>query len=388
MKDDNQDPNTISGCFTHYAVCPALLLIPITAITFTIFVLVQIGRLTHPIIPILMVLIPTVIYSWKKYHNIFDAVESNDVKRLKKLLENDPGKIKIRSEISEHTLLHHAIMKNCELKIIQFLLDQGVDINARDIAGRAVIHRAAEKNKTEYLEYLTNKGADINDRDNTSNSTLHFAVLHNSIETVSFLTENGADINTVSNDAGTPLHLAVSKEYFEISKVLVEKGADVNALTKDGSLPLHLVSDRNSKLMKLLIKHGSNIDTKNKQGQTPIDIAIEKHFLPGIQVLLKEGARMELSDEKAGELLFYVAKRGYTNLLKSLIQRGIDINRTNERGKTPLHLCANKRRAAKVLIENGALINAQDNEGKTPLHYAKNQQVIDMLLENGADYNS
>jgi len=51
------------------------------------------------------------------------------------------------------------------------------------------------------------------------------------------------------------------------------------------------------------------------------------------------------------------------------IKKGIDINKKNIFGDTPLHYIKDdNKELVKILIENGANINEQNNLGNTPLH--------------------
>ncbi len=68
---------------------------------------------------------------------------------------------------------------------------------------------------------------------------------------------------------------------------------------------------------------------------------------------------------------------------RELIENGAGIN-TRVDGKTPLHTVSNPD-VVQLLIDEGADVHARDSEGNTPLHLAQNEQVIRLLLSAGAD---
>lgn len=171
----------------------------------------------------------------------------------------------------------------------------------------------------------------------------------------------------------------------EMLQALLEHGADVNACSKDGSTPLHLASVRDHLTMKFLIKSGADINIKDNKEKTPLDLAIEKHYLSGIVILLNDGADWTLSDSEAEDLLFESARQGHKNMTLILVRRGINVNIRDNQGKTPLHHCTNRRKAAIILMESGAQLDIQDNMGNTPLHYATNKNTAKFLIERGAD---
>ncbi len=135
-----------------------------------------------------------------------------------------------------------------------------------------VLAITAEESR-EILEFLIENGANMNAQDQDKNTPLHLAIINGRTETAKFLIEKGADIDAQDQDKNTPLHLAIINGHTEIVDRLIAAGAKINVRNEDGSTPLHLATDKGYiEIVKLLIKKGANIDIKNAKGKTFLDL--------------------------------------------------------------------------------------------------------------------
>jgi len=91
--------------------------------------------------------------------------------------------------------------------------------------------------------------------------------------------------------------------------------------------------------------------------------------------------------EDGNTSLHYAAFRPEPEVLKLLLDSGIDVNVRNENRDTPLHLAANMEwvEGARLLLDAGADVNAIDGLGMAPLHWSHNVALCQLLIEHGAD---
>jgi len=84
---------------------------------------------------------------------------------------------------------------------------------------------------------------------------------------------------------------------------------------------------------------------------------------------LKNGADINVSDQKGVTALIYAATEGHTNIVQLLLENGAKVNAANENGNTALMQAAHNGHTniVQLLLEKGANVNAQENNGNTAL---------------------
>ena len=122
------------------------------------------------------------------------------------------------------------------------------------------------------------------------------------------------------------------------------------------------------------------------------------------QNIIKTGDAKDIPDDNASErnadegnnicsVLMYAAEKGDFDLVGTLVEKGADVNRGNEKGVTPL-MCAingNNTGIFRLFLEKGADVNAKTNSGMTALMVAALMGKIDfvkLMIEAGADINA
>lgn len=198
----------------------------------------------------------------------------------------------------------------------------------------------------------------------------------------------------------SPFSIACKFGLINIIKYLVRNGADLNIKDNDGNTPIIISynndlknNDINFSLTKILYKYGANISIRNNNNESILTI-LEKNE----NSLLKNNIKKILNlQRKDGETsLTFSCKIGNIEVIKKLINLGIDVNTENRYGNTPLNIiCSNnninddeKLELIENLIEKGANINSEDRYGYTPLTIAihlNNKKLINFLINKNVN---
>jgi len=99
------------------------------------------------------------------------------------------------------------------------------------------LHEASAKGEMAKVRSLIEQGSDVNAKDMGLFTPLHAAVTHGHKEVVEYLIEKGADVNTKDTGGFTPLHVAAVTGQPEIAEVLINNGALISEKTNMRSDP-------------------------------------------------------------------------------------------------------------------------------------------------------
>lgn len=84
------------------------------------------------------------------------------------------------------------------------------------------------------------------------------------------------------------------------------------------------------------------------------------------------------------------ALQGQMSDVRQMVEQGVDVNASDEGGRTPLMLASfnGHTEIVQLMLEEGARIDDRNAEGRTPLIFAASgpfPNTVDLLLERGAD---
>lgn len=125
-------------------------------------------------------------------------------------------------------------------------------------------------------------------------------------------------------------------------------------------------------------------------------LAIKKNFIEMVSYLLSHGYSPNYTHSKYGSPLEIAASSGLKDMVRLLLNFGADVNIVSKNGYNALahtiwNSTATSLQIAELLINQGIDINLSNELGRTPLHSAfieGNNKLADILIENGADTNA
>jgi ankyrin repeat protein len=201
------------------------------------------------------------------------------------------------------TLLHSAAWYG-DLKMVQVLLDYGVDVNARSDGGFAPLHDASinsyplrihnmDQSLPDTVQLLLEHGADVNIQSLHNSTPLHGAMGSGSVEIVRVLLEHGANVGAKDNRGRTPLHEAARRRGDEfVLRVLLERGANIDAKDNEGRTALHEAAKRGAdEIVRVLLERGANVSAENCKGRTPFQLASVGGHKATVKLLSEYGAK-------------------------------------------------------------------------------------------------
>jgi ankyrin repeat protein len=231
---------------------------------------------------------------------------------------------------------------------------------------------------------------DVNRRNADGSTPLQWAIYEGDTDEVRRLVEAGADVALANRYGASPMSLASEVADTEVLRLLIEAGADADSPNPEGQTALMAVARTgNLDAAKLLLDNGATVDARESWGgQTALMWASARRHPEMIQMLIDHGAdvdarsiardyqrhvtaegRPKNMDTGGFTPLLYAARENCLDCIDVLLANGADINLPDPDGVSPLHLAIMNSNwdLAKQLIDAGADVNQWDIYGQAPL---------------------
>ncbi|KAJ4856910.1 ankyrin repeats (3 copies) domain-containing protein [Trichoderma breve] len=272
-------------------------------------------------------------------------------------------------------------------------IEQGVDINARDIRGWTPLHYAcccAGKASTQVVQLLLEKGASVDVQGREGTAPIHCAARAGNLEMVEMLLEFGANIDIADGYGNTALHEAALNRSADIFETLCKRGCQKRR-NKHGRAAFHIAAMKG--LSSAVSQLGDYANSKDSQKKSPLYLAVEYGHKDFVQQLLRL-PQVEVNARGYRDLtpLQVACKKGYDSITEILLDAGADIEILSDDGRTPLlHAVQEQMESTvKLLTTRGANVNFI-HLGTTALHTAAQMgysAIFEYLLKGGADIHA
>jgi len=286
---------------------------------------------------------------------------------IAELLRNHP-KIKNGTSLPYNDLI--ALACNSGEGGIKSFLDQGVNVNEKDVFGYTMLMYAAEAGNARVVRLLLDQpNIDINIQNDDGETALDCAERagRRGVRRL-MLSQTG------QNQQPDPFIERIKKSPAdEICKQFLKAVSQGNIDQMDSLLYEKLV-DVNSVL--------------NESGSTALIVASENGNLDAVRMLLSYEADLSLKDRSGNNALIRAARKGHFDVVEELLFRKANINSVGQHGRTILMEAAENGqvRVVKLLIKKGAKVSVKDDFGKTALDLVN--EKLEKFNESSDNYKS
>ena len=275
------------------------------------------------------------------------AIQAGDLELLK-LLHSKGAKVDGRDGSNQRS-------ENLDMEILQYVLENGGDPNAKDNWSRTYLCSALEKNDVELAAFLVKYKADVNMPACFMGETLlHEAIEKGNLVWVQFLVESKADLYVKDTWSKNAMEVALEKGNQDIVTYLRSKGA----MTKD-------------ELNKREVERAKEMQQ--------LHAMIEAKDLTKVLTLISKYPEAILSEQEAQQLSLLAAQTGSVELLQICLERyKWNLNaHLNFEQQTILHVATknNFTDFAILVVNKGGNYLQEDAFGKTAVDYAKSKEM-------------
>jgi len=318
------------------------------------------------------------------------------------------------------SLLHYSVWKG-EYNIVNYLLENNVDINYQCSKGYTALMIATKNSDMRMVNILVANGANINLKDKQGMTALLIACLNGRFNLVQYLTDSGGDINVITKYKENMLliayQLAIGNDHFIIERYdktyFNLKGVKPTRLAYEAIVNYLIAQDiditlrdcNNLSAIDYAVVNNRYLDAKYflNRGASPncqfleldlLKYSILKEWLNMVRLLINSGVDLERKDKHNNTPLICAIRTGNLDILKELVNAGVNLHVKNDKGFTPLMYAVKKKNISIIhyLLTQDIDINERDEDGFTVLMHAiaapnYSMEVIEYLVDHGADIN-
>jgi ankyrin repeat protein len=173
------------------------------------------------------------------------------------------------------------------------LIEAGCDPWVTGHWGMNALHCAAQCDHGDIVRWLLDLGLHVDSQDDSADSPLMTATGAGSLRAAKALLDAGANVHACDRNGFQAIHDASAQEMIAL---LLAAGADVNAISGGGDWPLKSAAHSGDcNLVRMLLKAGAKIDLTSS-GDTALFAAVFSRSLECVSLLLDAGANILARD--------------------------------------------------------------------------------------------
>ncbi|MFL9830911.1 ankyrin repeat domain-containing protein [Flavobacterium sp. ST-87] len=290
----------------------------------------------------------------------------------------------------------YAINSEAPNETIKFLLEQpGNSVNKSTHDNRIYLHWAAYRGNVELVNYLIAKGSDINLEDSHGTTPVTFALNAGQTNTNLYdaFFKAGLDVKKKYRDGANLLLLAVPNDKdLTLTNYFISKGLSLKDTDNKGNTAFNYVARTgNIELLKTLLQKGIK-PTDNAVILAAQGSRREANTIEVFKYLIEDLKLNPTVVSADGETVLHslVRKPNQTEIINYFLNKGVDINKTDNDGNTALMNAASGRdtEALELVLSKVKDVNAQNAKGESALAIAVQSgspEAVTLLLNKKAD---
>lgn len=290
-------------------------------------------------------------------------------------------------------------------KDLQYYLDKGLDIHSKDLDGNGIFNYASLRGNVDLMKQMIDMGIDYKGLNKKGENALLYAThgargYSNPVEVYQYLIDLGLEADIVSWEGRTPLHnVAGTAPDMAIIEFFTQRGVNIDQVDEEGNTAfINVVRNNKPAIVKKLVADISDINHTDRNGYSALTYAIMRNAPETFDLLRENGAKMTLRDAKGNNLVFHIFNSynpgnqdAFDKFVQVAQQEGLDFVSPFTGNNNLAHIAIEKN--SKFLLTKaialGVDVNRKNQEGLTPLHLAamksKDKELLTLLLEQGAD---
>lgn len=219
------------------------------------------------------------------------------------------------------------------------MVQADADLEMANNSGETPLYLACTQSKHDVVKYLCEARANLHHVVSKTGSTpLYAAAQGGSEELLRTLLEWRACVH--SRVGGyLPLHVACQVGHARAVELLCQAKSELTEVPEGSSVwtPLNLASERgHAEVVDTLCRANANVDEETVD-TPPVLVAAWAGHEEVMQMLRSHGANLEVNSKKTGLTpLHAAAQAGNTGVVRCLCEAGVDADRENTTGQTPL----------------------------------------------------
>ena len=170
---------------------------------------------------------------------------------------------------------------------------------------------------------------------------------------------------------------------------------DIHRTTKYGVNCFWLACENGKEqILPILLDHGINHLTVSEDGWNALHVAVKNHKVKVVGYLISMDFPLNIRVKESVTSVALAAEKGYFDIVKLLVEAGVNINKLSNKGIGPLYKAIenNNTDIAKYLVKNGAkIVLSAKYRNASPLFLVIKTQNVVMLQffkKNNVDLTS